>query len=306
MIDRLRWTALACLLPLCVAGCHTGETTSSVASNSNQARTATQDSAVEPVKAESRPHREADEPRTAPSGPESEPGGPPAEIVLRPFSGVIVYPDRPAVHLESLVCIEAGWLEQIACAPGTREHESLVVPDATPSQVHAALLGAGFEPGRPGRWSIEDGEFAFVSPEGSALRIDVRHERDTGEVVEEPIRNWIRDHLGRREFPDEPWIFGGSQIRPNPEWMGPGEHYVADLTGSIIGLVTFGDEVIGYSTVLADAAAVQAPEWEANAGYIPPVGTKVTLIIRPWECAETPTAETRRVPRRETPKPGSR
>ena len=51
--------------------------------------------------------------------------------------------DRPAIRLE------LGWLEQVACAPATREHESLVVVNAKPSHIHAALLMAGFEPGTP-------------------------------------------------------------------------------------------------------------------------------------------------------------
>ena len=200
---------------------------------------------------------------------------------LSPFPGVVVLPEGPAVELIAWVCLEYGWLEQIACGPGTREHESLVVPRARPSQIHAALLMAGFEPGAPGSWSYENEQYTFTPPAGTALDVFVRYDVAGGGIVEEPIRAWIRDHHGRHAFPDEPWIFAGSIIAPNPDWMEEaGEHYVADVTGSIIGLVTFGDEVIGFSRVLADQAAVQPPEWEVNAGHIPPVGTEVTIILR--------------------------
>ena len=64
--------------------------------------------------------------------------------------------------------------------------------------------------------------------------------------------------------------------------MGPGEHYVADMSGSIIGLVTFGDEVIGFSQVISDQDAVQAPEWEVDSEKIPPVGTEVTVVLKKW------------------------
>ena len=84
------------------------------------------------------------------------------------------------------------------------------------------------------------------------------------------------------EFPAMPWVFGGSAIEENPPFMGPGEHYVADMTGSIIGLVTFGDEVIGLSQVLSDQEDVQAPVWEINTATIPPMGTPVTIIIKRW------------------------
>ncbi len=62
--------------------------------------------------------------------------------------------------------------------------------------------------------------------------------------------------------------------------MGEGEHYVADYSGSIIGLVTFGDEVIGFSEVIADQAAVQEPEWIVDTDRVPPIGTEVTVVIR--------------------------
>ncbi|MCP3902104.1 MAG: hypothetical protein GY715_00590 [Planctomycetes bacterium] len=201
---------------------------------------------------------------------------------IEPFPGVVVLPGELVVELETRVCIDGGWLEQIACMEGTRVHESLVVPRAMPSEIHASLLMAGFEPGTPGSWSLdENDEVVFTAPRGPALDVVARYERD-GAVVEEPIARWIRDHRGRQEFPDEPWIFGGSRFDPNPKWMDEGEHYVADLTGSVIGLVTFGDEVVGFSRVLADQEAVQAAEWEVDTEAIPPPDTPVTLILRPW------------------------
>ena len=54
---------------------------------------------------------------------------------------------------------------------------------------------------------------------------------------------------------------------------------VADATGSVIGLVTFGDEVVGFSRVFADDAAVRPPEWEADDEAMPPVGTAATIIL---------------------------
>jgi hypothetical protein len=213
--------------------------------------------------------------------------------VLEPFPGVRVDVRAATVELDADVCLDEGWLEQIACGPGTREHESLMVPRATPSQVHAALLAAGHRPGRPGRWERMEplegeaaGRVRLAPPSGSRLRISVRV--GAGDDAEDvPVAHWIRDHLGREKFPDEPWVFGGSHIEPTPEWMredgaGP-EHYVADMTGSIIGLVTFGDEVIGFSRVLSDSAEFQAPEWEADTEHIPPVGTPVVIVIRPWQ-----------------------
>ncbi len=219
------------------------------------------------------------------SGPEAS--GPNGTRPVRPWEGIVVLRDDAAVEIEAWACLEAGWLEQVACSPQTREHESLIVIEAEPSQIHAALLLAGLEPGAPGRWTYEDEVFSVVPPSGDRLDILVRYQRD-GRTVEEPIERWIRDRRGNHEFPDDSWVFAGSSLAPNPEWMGEGEHYVADLTGSIIGLVTFGDEVIGFSRVVSDQEAISPSEWEVKSDHVPPVGTRVTLILRRaegWESA---------------------
>ena len=203
-----------------------------------------------------------------------------APVVLRPFAGIVVRLDEATVEVQAWSCLEAGWLEQIACAPNSREHESLVVVEAPPSEIHAALLLAGFEPGSPGMWSYVDDALQLTQPTGDRLDVLVRYENAAGDTIQEPMSAWIQDHRGQHEFPDEPWVFGGSAFEKNLPWMGPGEHYVADMTGSIIGLVTFGDEVIGFSRVIADQEAVQPAAWEVRTDHVPPVGTEVTLILR--------------------------
>jgi hypothetical protein len=62
--------------------------------------------------------------------------------------------------------------------------------------------------------------------------------------------------------------------------MGPGEHYVADRTGSIVGIVTFGDETIACDEVRSDKADVDAPQWQARTERMPEPGTQVKLVIR--------------------------
>lgn len=202
--------------------------------------------------------------------------------IVTPIPGVTVHVNGRRVEIDAIVCIEAGWLEFIACTSNTKEHESLVVVEQQPSGLHTAMLLAGFEAGSPGRWTYENHQFELVSPTGSKVQIDVRYTTTDGEVVEHSVCQWIHDHLGRQPFPCGAWVFGGSAFAPNPPDIG-GEHYVADMTGSVIGLATFGDEMIGYSEVISHDSTVQTPEWEAHTRRLPPVGTKVMLIITPFE-----------------------
>jgi hypothetical protein len=204
----------------------------------------------------------------------------PPSTTLQPFAGIAVFPQRRAIEIDAWVCLDAGWLEQIACSPNTREHETLVVIKAPASDVHVALLLAGFTPGAPGSWTYDNEVLSYVPPSGDRLRVLVRYERE-GRVIEERIGTWIVDAELRPRFPDTAWVFAGSSFADNPAWMGPGEHFVADITGSIIGLVTFGDEVVGFQEVLADEEAVQPPQWQVRTDYVPPIGTAVTVILEP-------------------------
>lgn len=186
--------------------------------------------------------------------------------------GVQVDRHAHTVVVDATVALDTGWLEQAVCSVGTREHESILTVAAPPSTLHAALLLAGFQPGHPGSWRGQ----ARVPPAGDALSLCVRVNG-----AETPLAAWVHDPVRGAVFPDQAWVFAGSAIRPNTRAMGPGEHYVADMTGSVVGIVTFGDEVIAFEQVLSDQADVDAPTWQVRTSAVPPVGTPVQLIIRP-------------------------
>ena len=234
------------------------------------------------------------------SAPATQPATVPTALkTVRPFPGIVAHlaPDgKNDVEFAAMTCLDAGWLEQVACAPASREHESLVVAKPKPSQIHAALLLAGFTPGAPGKWTYENKKLGTIPPTGDRLDVLVRYKDGAGKTVEHPIRKWIRDGAQPQggaasapatpEFPRVPWVFSGSVSVPGSDKSAPEggtNRYIADDSGSIIGLVTFGDEVIGFSQVISDQADVQAPEWEVNTDTIPPVGTDVTIILRRFE-----------------------
>lgn len=198
-----------------------------------------------------------------------------AVVVLSPSLRV----DRAAsqVEVDGFISLDAGALEQIACARGTREHESIFVPEPRPSEIHAALLLAGFEPGAPGQWRFTaDGTLELIDPTGDEIEVLLRH----GDGAFEPIARFVRDGRSAAPFPDRPFVFAGSRLAPNPPSFGPGTHYVADYTGSVVGLVTFGDEMIAWREVIPDREEVAAPVWQANPLRLPAPGTSATLLLR--------------------------
>ena len=183
------------------------------------------------------------------------------------------------VEIRAWVCLDRGWLEQVLCLPGTREHESLMVTNVTPSSIHAALLLVGIEPGQPGRWVERDGEIVLTPPQGDAVAVAVRSGTGASSTpVVRPVADWIADVATAESYPDTPWIFGGSFTHDD---ISSGSRYAADHSGSIIGLVTFGDEMLGAVDVIPDAEAVHAPEWVVRHEVMPPMGTTVEVLLSP-------------------------
>ena len=190
------------------------------------------------------------------------------------------------VEIDGFVCIEGGWLEQIICAAMTREHESLVVTEVTPSIIHATLLAAGFEPGAPGRWWTEDdpsAEFGstirFDPPTGERVAIQFVWTDAAGRERAAHPGDWIMSELDDESFPAIPWVFAGSQIVDEADGGAP---YLADRGGSIAGLVTFGDEVLGWESVVPDREMVNEPAWLARSSVLPELGTPVRVRISRW------------------------
>ena len=213
------------------------------------------------------------------------------EAALRLGPDIRVDRRKSEVIIRSQIASRNGFLEQLVCKAGTREHESLLAVEAAPKMIHAALLAAGFTAGSPGSWSelppdaAGNPVLAFQPPTGSAVELFVRWESD-GHINERALCEWVRGSVSGAaqsepaQFPCNRFVFAGSHIRPNPKSLGPGEHYVADYTGSVVGLVTFGDEVIAFEEVIPDRVDVAPAMWESWTDRIPVEGTPIELVIR--------------------------
>lgn len=201
------------------------------------------------------------------------------------------------VEFTATSVISVGFLETSVCTVGTREHESLFAFDGAASEIHAALLLAGFVPGTPGRWrevTAADGSFSVesVPPTGESVEVGVR----LPDGQQFPVAHFVRAAPITDEAalltPPTAMVFGGSRLRTDRRTGR--EIYLADASGSLIGLVTFGDETIGCVEVIPDQASVAAPIWEVFTERMPTPGTAVTIVVRrstPTTSAATPEAK---------------
>lgn len=176
-------------------------------------------------------------------------------------------PETPVVYLETIVC-----------TPDTREHEALLVTRARPSDIHAALLLAGLEPGGPGAWRHENGRAVADPAHGDHVEVRLIMSDGTGAECDIDPRDWIVNVAtgGSLARTGASWVFAGSRWVRRQER----EVYEADLTGQAVGLHTFGSELVALDRPMHHDSAIESPEWIADATRVPPAGTRVRLRLR--------------------------
>ncbi|MCX5683610.1 MAG: YdjY domain-containing protein [Planctomycetota bacterium] len=197
-----------------------------------------------------------------------------AEVpVIKTLPGVVVDTKAKEVRLEGEVCLQRGGLELLACSPGTREHESIVVVKAKPSHIVFALALLGLSPGQPGAMT-EGGSF---SPPGGTVvdiivRFSVAKPGGKTETVELPAWKLLKP-AGSESGLERPlqWVYVG---RPSEAAL-----RAADLEGTVICLSNFSEAVLD---VPFESTSVNADLlYEANPAVVPPPKTPVEIILRP-------------------------
>lgn len=220
----------------------------------------------------------------APAQPDPTPPEPASNFV-EVFPHVRINRAARVVEFDGFICVDCHhpdtpvvYLEAIVCATRTKEHESLVAAHAAPSEIHAAMLMCGYEPGAPGRIEEVAGNLRRIPPTGPSVSVrfvlPTAAESTSINPAEWVLHRHSRETLALRS---SNWVFAGSGIvtRAGREW------YHADAEGSIVGLATFGSEVIAWTDVYDHRAAIDEPVWIADIERVPVIGTPVTVSIAP-------------------------
>ncbi len=163
------------------------------------------------------------------------------------------------------------WLELVACTPNTREYESLLAVRARPSHIHQALLMIGLDPGAPMRSTLVNGKFETTEPTGDRVAVSVIVDPEAEPI---PVNRWVVHRQTRRQLDDNVWIFTGSIFHQ----VNGKRVYVADLNGSVISLVNFGDDLMSRTTLTTPQNDQQM--WTADESMLPPEGTSVVLRVQ--------------------------
>jgi hypothetical protein len=257
----------------------------------------------------------------AESAPDDKPARetPAAKPARKNFTlpGLVADFQERCVDIEATICLDQGMLELIACTKETKEHESIVTITARPMHVHTALLLLGANNGHPAmRRSIgEEGtRWVDIPPRGDPVDVYLVFSNNEGKMVEHAISDFVvrsdehpdvligaeegHARQGDKKFP-KTFLFAGSLLVGD----GPGPRtYLADQSGSVISIATFGDELLCLPGM--HAKSNDALMWQIDAAKLPKVGSKVTLRLR-LQRKPDPTAGKGDPPPRETGPPAA-
>lgn len=196
--------------------------------------------------------------------------------------------EERSVDVASVVCLDEGMLELVACTKDTKEHESIVAVKARPMHVHTALLLLGAKPGTPAALKLVDeveDRWVHLPPSGGGVEVSLVWKDKAGKVSERPISDFIApaDPAGRekeaakqKKFPTNTFLFAGSQLVAVDK--GP-RKYLSDQSGNVISIATFGDEVLCLPEVHSHQNG--ALVWQVDKTHLPAVNSEVILRLRP-------------------------
>ena len=178
-------------------------------------------------------------------------------------------PKGRRVIVRASVCLRDAILEEALCLKNTKEHESILAADIQPRKLHAALLLAGAQPGKPATFQPK-----FRPPTGDVIEIWVEWRQAKG-TKRCRLRQWIREVDGGKTLAFD-WVFAGSRLVAGAESTEP--YYLGD-DGDIISVANFPGSVIDLA--IQSSSANQHLLFEAFTVRIPPEKTEVFLILKP-------------------------
>jgi hypothetical protein len=195
---------------------------------------------------------------------------------LSPTFDVWIDPAKGAVIVDGRIGLRRGMLEMFSCTRNTKEHESIVAADAQAFLVHAGLLQLGAEIGHPVQFiNAANDKPEFKPPAGTEIEIQVMWHDTDGKEHTARAQDWIRDMKTGKEM-TYPWVFAGSRFWTDPE---SGKQYYQAEGGDFICVSNFGTAMLDIP--VKSSQSNDELEFEAFTDHIPPLGTRVRMLLKP-------------------------
>ncbi len=166
----------------------------------------------------------------------------------------------------------SGLLEYLIVTPHGSTHESLLVSDVSPNDVHFAMLLLGAKGGGENNDSAPpqiDAKYLKTAPKlkGDTLFISVKWQAgDAAKTV--PVEDWLFNATTRKPIEHGPWTYNGSMFREG--------RFLALTEGTFAALVTNPSALINNPRKGNDDDQM----WSVNEKAVPPVNTPVEIILK--------------------------
>ncbi len=179
-------------------------------------------------------------------------------------------PQKHFVVVAGEVVLREGALEMFACLKNTKEHESVVAVSSPAFVVHTALLAVGARAGSPARFYPE-----YRAVTGTSVSIELVWIDSEGKEHRENARRCVRDFRTGKPL-DHDWVFGGSSFWTDPN---TGEKFYNAEGGDLICVANFPTAMLDLPVHSSQLNAERL--FEAFTKNIPPLGTRVFLVLTP-------------------------
>lgn len=158
--------------------------------------------------------------------------------------------------------MEKGVVELLACTPGGKRHESVLVVDIIPYHLQVSLLLLGLNYGDNLQYQGDPN-----TPTGDSVEVWVKWQWNNEDYM---VRgeDLIFDLVSKKTMAHTHWIFSGSRVINGT--------YMADMEGSII--TTYHDPFTILDNPLPGGGNDEL--YVVNHDLVPPKGTEIELIIK--------------------------
>jgi len=163
-----------------------------------------------------------------------------------------------------------GLLEYALVHKDGKVHESVLVCETKPHEIHAAMLLLGTAPTNLAENAEAGGQIehpADIVPKGMPVEILVSW-RTGGKVVRQPLAALIFNKKTKAEMEAQPWVYNGSRFSQG--------RFLAELSGSIVSFITDLDALVNNTSAGHNDDTI----WEVNPRTVPPQGTRVDVSFR--------------------------
>ncbi len=211
------------------------------------------------------------------------------------FPGIRIYINERRLEVRGLICLRrCPTLEFAGCTSRGKTHESLVLFDCDPKQLHLALIMLGLTPtpqvtefGQQVALDKGDKVVIEVAWEASAAPDDPTAPPAVDGLVRRRLEDLIYDRRTRLAMPRVGWVFTGSRmvkVPAPPDWKELHEVYAAAYDGNLVAV--YHDPNAILDTPLAEGGddTVYVPFTER----LPERGTEIVIHLRPWAADDGP------------------